>query len=132
MMTTKVGDTPIDTKGINKILLKEVCKADGKYFKLIQESMATLKEFDVKVIKPIQVSADSFSFEMTGNPPGMTKQQFIEQLQKRASNCIHTTLTKETKYLFVDDVNGNSGKINKARKYNTQIMSYEEALKHNF
>lgn len=132
IMTTKPGEMAIDTKGMNKELLKEVCGSGGKYNILIKESIAKLQSFGVKVIKPIQVSEDSFSFEMTGNPPGMTKQEFINQLKIKSPNCVHTTLTKETTYLFVEDVNGNSGKINKGRKYNTKIMSYEEALKHNF
>ena len=127
-MTGKV----IDTKGMNKQLLKDVCTKDGKYWQLIQDSMKKLTGYGVKVIKPIEVSEDSFSFEMSGNPPGITKQQFIEKLKIKNPNAINTTLTKQTTYLFVDDVNSNSGKINKARRYNVKIMTYDEALKHNF
>ena len=122
----------IDTKGINKILLNETCKTGGKYNIIIKDSMTKLKEYGIKVIKPIEISEDSFSFEMTGNPPGITKQQFIEQLKIKSPNCVHTSLTKDTKYLFVDDINSNSGKINKARRYNITIMLYSDALKHNF
>ena len=94
--------------------------------------MSKLKQYGIKVIKPIEISEDSFSFEMTGNTPGMTKQEFISKLKIKSPNCVHTSLTKDTKYLFVDDVNSNSGKINKGRKYNTIIMSYSDALKHDF
>ena len=122
----------IDTKGMNKQLLKDTCVTGGKYNLIIKEAMSKLKEYGIKVIKPIEISEDCFSFEMTGNPPGMTKQEFINKLKIKSPNCIHTSLTKNTTYLFVDDINSNSGKINKARKYGTTIMSYIEALKHNF
>lgn len=122
----------IDTKGMNKQLLKDTCVTGGKYNLIIKEAMSKLKEYGIKVIKPIEISEDNFTFEMTGNPPGMTKQEFVNKLKIKSPNCIHTSLTKNTTYLFVDDINSNSGKINKARKYGTTIMSYIEALKHNF
>lgn len=115
-----------DTSGIDKTVLANVCRGDG--FKKINESMLKLKEYGVKVIKPIEVSEDTITFEMTGNPPGMTKNEFIAKLKIQYPNSIHTTLTQDTKYLFTDDINGTSGKCNKARKNNTKIISYSDAL----
>ena len=55
----------VDTKGMNKQLLKDVCSSGGKYNTLVKESMNKLKQYGIKVIKPIEVSEDSFSFEMS-------------------------------------------------------------------
>ena len=114
-------------KGVDKSVLAYVCKGDG--FKKIQESLLELKTYGVRVSAPMDISEDTVTFEMTGSPVSkITKQDFVERLKLRYPNAHATTLTKDTKYLFVDSVNSNSGKLNKARKYNTKIMTYEEAL----
>ena len=40
----------------------------------------------------------------------------------------HGILTKETSLLITDDLSGNSGKMNKARKYNIRIVTYNQIL----
>lgn len=122
----------VDTKGMNKQLLKDICTKSGKFNIIIQESMNKLKSFGIKIIKPIEISEDSFSFEMSGDPPGMTKATFIEKLKVKNPNAIHSTLNKNTKYLFVDSKDSNTSKANKARKYNIEILTYVEALNKNF
>lgn len=119
-----------DTSNIDKSVLLDVCKGEG--FKKIQNSIKKLNSFGVRVIKPIEISENTITFELTGNPPNMTKQQFTELIKKQYPNSIHTTLTKDTKYLFTDDINSSSGKCNKARKYNITIMTYSEALSGKF
>lgn len=117
-----------DTRGIDKNVLAAVCTGDG--FALIKDSIARLKEFGVAVLKPIDINDSAVvTYEMS-NPPksGITKDEFMRRFKERCPKSMHTTLTKTTNYLFCDDVNGNSGKINKARKYNVTIMSYEDAL----
>lgn len=118
-----------DTSGIDKNVLNMVCRGEG--FKKIQDSMERLKTYGIRVTKPIKIDDSTISFEMTGGPPGITKQEFIKQLKIQFPNSVHTTLTKDTKYLFVDNLNSNSSKLNKARKYNTKIVTYTEALKGN-
>ena len=121
----------VDTKGMNKELLKSVCTNEGIYNKLIKKSIAELKQYGITVIKPIELSENSFSFEMSGNYDKMTKIQFTKELQKKYPNAIHTNLNKETKYLIVDNITSNTSKANKARKYNIKIITYEQALKDN-
>ena len=122
----------VDTKGMNKQLLKNVCSSGGKYNTLVKESMNKLKQYGIKVIKPIEVSEDSFSFEMSGEFKKMSKNDFVIELKKSKPNWVHSTLNKNTNYLIVDDLNTNTSKANKARKYNIKIITYEEALKQNF
>lgn len=126
-----VGDK-IDVKGMNRDLLKSVCTNTGEFNIYIKNCIERLKNFGISVIKPIEISEDSFSFEMTGNPPGMTKAEFIEEFKKSNPNSIHSTLTKNTKVLIVDDINSNTSKANKARSYNVQLVTYLDALKNKF
>lgn len=119
----------VDTKGMNKQLLKNVCSSGGKYNTLVKESMNKLKQYGIKVIKPIEVSEDSFSFEMSGDFKKMSKNDFVIELKKSKPNWVHSTLNKNTNYLIVDDLNTNTSKANKARKYNIKIITYDEALK---
>lgn len=119
----------VDTKGMNKQLLKDVCSSSGKYNTLVKESMNKLKQYGIKVIKPIEVSEDSFSFEMSGEFKKMSKNDFVIELKKSKPNWVHSTLNKNTNYLIVDDLNTNTSKANKARKYNIKIITYDEALK---
>lgn len=116
-----------DVKGIDKQVLSAVCSGVG--FHRIKDAIVTLKGYGVNVLKPIEISEETLTFEMS-NPPksGITKEQFVAKLKERYPNAVHTTLTKTTKYLFCDDVSSNSGKINKARKYNVTIIQYEDAL----
>lgn len=119
----------IDTKGINKLLLNDTCKAGGVNNTKIKESMSKLKDYGIKVIKPIEISEDSFSFEMSGDFKKMSKNDFVIELKKSKPNWVHSTLNKNTNYLIVDDLNTNTSKANKARKYNVKIITYDEALK---
>ena len=119
----------VDTKGMNKQLLKDVCSSGGKYNTLVKESMNKLKQYGIKVIKPIEISEDSFSFEMSGEFKKMSKNDFVIELKKSKPNWVHSTLNKNTNYLIVDDLNTNTSKANKARKYNIKIITYDEALK---
>jgi len=117
----------VDTKGIDNKVLLYVCKGEG--FQRIKIAIAELLTYGIKVIKPIDINEDSITFEMTGTPPDkMSKNDFIAKLKVQYPNSVHVTLTKDTKYLFVDDLNSASGKCNKARKYNTEIITYSDAL----
>lgn len=117
-----------DIRGIDKNVLSAVCTGDG--FSRIKEAIIRLKSYGVNVSKPIDINDSSLiTYEMS-NPPksGITKDEFMRRFKERYPKSMHTILTKTTNYLFCDDVNSNSGKINKARKYNVTIMSYEDAL----
>ena len=105
--------------------------AGGEGFLRIKDAIEYLKIHGIKVIAPIEINADTITFEMSLDPPGMTKEEFIKQFKTIYPNSMHTGLTKTTTYLFTSDLTGNSGKINKARKYNVKVVSYSDALKGN-
>lgn len=118
-----------DVSGIDKNLLNNVCRGEG--FTKINKSMKLLHSFGIKVTRPIKINDETISFEMTGSPSNITKQEFVSKLKKQYPNSVHTTLTKDTKYLICDSLTSSSGKLNKARKYNTKIVTYDDALKGN-
>ncbi len=116
-----------DTSNISSYVISNVAKGEG--FEKIKESIQVLKTFGVNILPPMEINEDTISFEMTGNPPGITKQEFVKKFQEVHPNAIHSTLTRDTTYLFCDDLSSNTGKINKARKYNVKIILYSQALK---
>ncbi len=116
-----------DTSNISSEILQKVCRGEG--LDKIKSAITELKNYGIAVTAPIEISEDNITFEMTGNPPQMTKQEFVKKLSEIYPNSIHTSLTKDTTYLFCDDLSSNSGKINKARKYNVKILTYSQALK---
>lgn len=116
----------VDTTGIEKEVLNIVCRGDG--FMRIKNSMDILRKYGVAVLKPVEINENTIDFEMSGSPEGMSKEEFIKRFKKSHPNSVHTTLTKNTKYLFVDSVNTTSSKANKARKYNIKIVTYKDAL----
>ena len=115
----------VDTKNIPSKVLNNVCRGEG--FAKIKESLAKLSEYGVKVIKRSE-NTQSLTFEMSGEPPQMTKKDFVDIMKRMYPNSEHTTLCKDTNYLIVDDINSNTGKANKARKYQIKIVSYKDVI----
>lgn len=101
----------------------------GNGINIVSNAIQKLSTFGVNVIKPIEINDDVLTYEMSGKPENMSKQQFEQQVKSLVPNAIHATLTKETKILFVDSLTSNSSKINKARKYNIKIQTYSDFIK---
>jgi NAD-dependent DNA ligase len=116
----------VDTSNISGDILMNVCKGEG--FQRINDGIKYLKIHGINILAPIEINDETITFEMTQEPPGMTKGQFEKKIQETYPNAIHTTLTRETKYLFCTDSSANMGKLNKARKYNVKIVTYTDAL----
>lgn len=115
-----------DTQNISSDVLSNVCRGEG--VKQISENMKYLKTLGINVLKPVKVSDTDLTYEMSGNPPSMTKQEFEKRLKKIYPNAIHTSLTKNTKVLIVDNKASATSKALKARKYNIRIETYEDML----
>lgn len=118
-----------DTTNIPYDVLSTVAKGEG--FKKIKEAINKLNSFGIKILPPIEINDETITFEMTidGNVDcKFTKEGFVKRLKEKYPNCIHTGLTKQTKYLFTNNLNSNTSKMNKARKYNVTIMLFDDAL----
>jgi DNA ligase (NAD+) len=120
-----------DTSNISAEILATVCRGEG--FKRIIDAIEYMKIHNMKILNPIEINEDTITFEMTIDKdlPSMSKDEFEKQLKLKYPNAIHTSLTKETKYLFTNNLNSNTSKMNKARKYNIKILLFNDALNQN-
>lgn len=106
-------------------VIQTVLSASG--VRVIQSVVDRLKGYGVNVTKPLD-NETSFTYELTGNPPGMKKKDFMQVMETKYPQYAHGILTKETSLLITDDLSGNSSKMNKARKYNVRIVTYNQIL----
>lgn len=106
-------------------VIQTVLSASG--VRNVQEVIEKLKSYGVTVMKPLDTE-NSFTYELTGNPPGMKKKDFMHAMETKYPQYAHGILTKETSLLITDDLSGNSSKMNKARKYNVRIVTYNQIL----
>ena len=106
-------------------VIQTVLSASG--VRVIQSVVDRLKGYGVSVTKPLD-NETSFIYELTGNPPGMKKKDFMQVMETKYPQYAHGILTKETSLLITDDLSGNSSKMNKARKYNVRIITYNQIL----
>ena len=116
-----------DVSGISKEVLIDVVQGDG--IRKIQNSINTLKEYGVNIILEHIPDTNNISIEMTGEPGEGTKEQWLKSIQQIFPNVIHLPLTKNTNYLITNDLNSNTTKMNKARKYNVNIVLYNDFTK---
>lgn len=106
-------------------VIQTVLSASG--VRVIQSVVDRLKGYGVSVTKPLD-NETSLTYELTGNPPGMKKKDFMQVMETKYPQYAHGILTKETSLLITDDLSGNSSKMNKARKYNVRIVTYNQIL----
>lgn len=122
LITRQSTDTSnVSANALNLIRSKDTMA----YVNNIIKSLATL---GIRVLPPVQTSEDSLTYEMSGNPPSMTKQEFEKRLKQLYPNAVHTTLSKTTNILFVDTLSSATSKALKARKYNIRIVTYSDVL----
>jgi len=124
-----------DTSNMSSFVISHVCRGEG-FIKII-ESVNILKSFGIVVSNPTEINEDTIIYEMTVEPgtqivcdgKTISKSDFMREFKKLYPNAIHSTLTRETTYLFTNDLSSTTGKSNKARKYNVKIVLYSQALK---
>lgn len=114
-----------DISNIPEYVLSNVLRGEG--FKKIKENVEKLKSFGIRIVKDFD-NENMLTYEMTGEPPRMRKEDFEKLLHDLIPNARHTTLTKQTNFLITNDLSSNTSKMNKARKYNVQIITYKQAM----
>lgn len=115
-------------KGLQRDLFKEVKNRSNEYFKLIDKiksfNIDVIMASDAEEIKPLNL----INFEMTGKPPKQfkTKDEFYNFIKNKGYN--YTKLDKNCNLLITDDINSSSTKMQKAKKLNITIKTYQEIL----
>ena len=115
-----------DVSNLSDYIINNVCRGEG--FQKIKNSMYELISYGVSVVLDSVTDENTITFEMTGEPPGMTKEQYVALITKKFPQMKHISLKKDTNLVITNNKASNSGKMTKARKYNIKIVTYNETL----
>lgn len=114
------------TFGLERSVVDNVLRGDGSI--RIHQAMQQLSSYGIEVIKEVEdVHIYNATFEMTGSPKSFgfsTKDEFCKQVP----NWKHAKLDKTTTYLITDDKTSTTGKMGKAAKLGTKVLTYSEAI----
>lgn len=120
------GNEP-DFSGLEKSLIESFTNGElkEKYLQIVER----LEEYGIEIIlnsKP-KVNAMSRTYEMTGSPKGAgwkVKDHFVADAENAGFK--HSSLTAKTDLLITDSYSSNSGKMDKARKFGIEIITYDD------
>lgn len=115
-----------DVSNLSDYIINNVCRGEG--FQKIKSSMHELIGYGISVVLDSVTDENTITFEMTGEPPGMTKEQYVALITKKFPQMKHISLKKDTNLVITNNKASNSGKMTKARKYNIKIVTYNETL----
>lgn len=119
-----------DITNLSEYILNNVCRGEG--FQKIKESCVELNSYGIHIVLDMADDENIITFEMTGEPPKMTKDKFVEIISKKFPQMKHISLKKDTNLVITSDKASNTGKMMKARKYNIPISTYDEVLSPTF
>lgn len=119
-----------DITNLSDYILNNVCRGDG--FVKIKKTCAELASYGIHIVYDMADNEDVVTFEMTGEPPKMTKEKFVEMISKKFPQMKHISLKKNTNLVITSDKASNTGKMMKARKYNIPVVTYDEVLSPTF
>lgn len=120
-----IADIKYDFKGLQKSVVNDFINNQARIDEVF-ELVDIMKNSSINVIYPIQLSSDIITFEMTGtNIDGRSKGVY-KNIIESTGKAIHTSLGKDTTYLVVDSLTSTSGKMKKAQKNGTLIVTYQE------
>lgn len=120
----------VDFSGFTKTTVARMTDKSGPEYKRVQRVIDLLEKRGGSVsVKETKKTESLITFEMSGEPVPFrqTKKDFYLSIKNFGYE--HTSLTKDTKLLIVNDLSSSTGKIKKAKKYNTLIKTYEQVLK---
>ena len=117
----------VSSSGLNKNAWSIMTDVNSAEFKQFMGFLQTLKAAGIKVILEVDDSHLT-TFEMTGEPPidGNMKDKNDWAAYYEQHGFRHASLTKDTQYLVTNDYSSVTGKMAKAGKYGTRIITYED------
>lgn len=117
-----------DKAGLNKSIV-EMMMDDNSPERLRQKNLTSILEAKgIKIVNPVKLNLTGMTtFEMTGSPTThKTKEEFLNAVKDFA---VHTKLNADTHYLVTNDTTKMGGKMDKALKLKTRIITYDDFLK---
>ena len=127
MLAKHYSKAAVNSSGLNKNAWALMTDTDSPEFKQLLSYLQVLKAAGVKVIMEVDDS-HLVTFEMTGEPPidgDLTDKGSWAAFYER-NGYKHTSLTKDTCYLVTNDLNSTTGKMAKAEKYGTRVITYSD------
>jgi len=124
------GKTP-NWSGLNSAAYLPFLNKSSDEYKIVESFIELIKSngYDIIENEELKINENTITFEMTGSPKPFgfkTKGEFLKEMSSKG--FIQTPLQKGTKYLITDDTNSTTSKMNKARKLDIEIISYDQAL----
>lgn len=118
---------PHDFSGLEKTVVENFILSQARQEE-VKELVGILLDNNVQVVKPTAPPAGLITFEMTGSPTThATKGEFQREVES-TGKCMHTSLTKDTSFLICESLAGASGKMKKAEKNGTKLITYDDFL----
>lgn len=120
-----ITNTTCDFSGLEKKVIDNFIS--NNKVNEVNELVNLLEQKGCKINKPkVLKNVQTFEMSLDCNTHS-SKGEFKNEVES-SGKFVHTTLNKKTDYLVVPDVNMSSGKITKAKKYGTKIITYKELL----
>ncbi len=115
-----------DFKGLEKAVIEAFINGSDQ-LKSVKELVSILESNNIKVIKPKSIQG-LITFEMTGDCTTHPSKNHFAFEMEQTGKAKHVSLKSDTQYLVTASLGSMTGKMQKAEKNGTKIVTYEEFL----
>lgn len=115
-----------DFLGLNKDAIARMTDPNHKDRQRLDNYIKIIKDNNIDIIEPKELSSDIIKFEMTGDskPHFSKKREFADAVLQHG--YIHHKLNKDCDILVTNDLKSTTGKMAKAIKLGIEIKTYEQ------
>lgn len=118
---------PHDFAGLEKTVVENFILSQERQDE-VKELVGILLDNNVQVVKPTAPAAGLLFFEMTGDCTTHSTKGEFQRVVEATGKCMHAALSKTTSYLVTNSTASMTGKMQKAMKNGTKIVTYDEFL----
>jgi NAD-dependent DNA ligase len=118
---------PHDFSGLEKTVVENFILSQARQEE-VKELVGILLDNNVQVIKPTPPPVGLITFEMTGDCTTHPTKGEFQRVVEATGKCAHASLSKDTTYLVTNSTASMTGKMQKAMKNGTKIVTYDEFL----
>jgi len=115
-----------DFSNLNKDAIAKILDTDSDERKRLESFLAIIRDNQIDIIEPKELSSDVILFEMTGTPtpPFGKKRDFVDAVHDYG--YVHHKLNKDCNLLVTHDITSTTGKMAKAIKLGIETKTYEQ------